>query len=381
VELAVPSGGTAPTGRRSYAPYGKVRSETGDLATDRGFLGQVEDATTGLSYLNARYYDTRIGLFISTDPIYSTDRIQTLNPYSYSVNNPTTYSDPGGRYSGYTFGLEVENAKLRAQNKGLIAHIGKLGNHIKDLQDVIRQQQRQINKLVTYARALEAEIRRQATIIQRLQERVAYLERVVVAQQREISRLRSVVARQARIIRYQAGVIRRQAATISYYRGVVNQLGFRLWGGTAVHASVMASIHSGMGIPGDAFANDRIAFAEGTAAGWQAAHGNLLADMAEGLNSTYSDADFNDIVTIAVGLQQDNVRLRSALAEANSVSNQDQAWTILGLLPIFGEVDTIGQVGHGEFCQNNTFGSTGQGLWNALTITPVTMWTGSPWGC
>jgi RHS repeat-associated protein len=80
---------------RAYTPYGNVRSETGDLATDRGFLGQVEDST-GLNYLNARYYDTTNGIFISPDPLYDTGRPRSQNPYAYAHGNPTTLSDPSG---------------------------------------------------------------------------------------------------------------------------------------------------------------------------------------------------------------------------------------------------------------------------------------------
>ena len=266
VELAVRSAQATPTATRAYEPYGQVRSQSGDIATDRGFLGQVEDAATGLSYLNARYYDTSIGLFISADALYDTGKVKSLNPYSYSANNPTTFADPSGLYSMYTWGLEVENSRLRAQNKELIAHIGRLGNHIEHLQDVIRKQQKAINKLVSYARALEAEIARQASIIRQLQARVAYLEGVVAAQQREISRLRYVVARQQQIIRYQAGVIRYQAGVISYYKGVVNVLGFRLWGGTPQYGWVMHSIHSFRGIPAGAFNYDRISILQATIA-------------------------------------------------------------------------------------------------------------------
>ena len=42
--------------RTAHTPYG-VRRGTEDLDIDRGWLGQVEDTDTGLTYLNARYYD------------------------------------------------------------------------------------------------------------------------------------------------------------------------------------------------------------------------------------------------------------------------------------------------------------------------------------
>lgn len=240
VEVAVPSGGT-PNATRSYAPYGKVRAQTGDPATDRGFLGEVEDSSTGLSYLNARYYDAAIGVFISTDAVYDTAKPKTLNPYAYGAGSPVTFADPSGHYSVYTWGLEVENSRLKGQVKDLIAHIGLLNSHIAELQDVIRQQQEAIDKLLNYVAALEAEIARQATIIERLQARVAYLERVVVAQQREINRLRSVVVAQQRIIDDQATVI-------GYQRNII--IGLVHEAIVPEHrATVLNSIFSGNGIP------------------------------------------------------------------------------------------------------------------------------------
>jgi RHS repeat-associated protein len=96
IQIAIESGATSPTGARSYLPYGGARSGDGDgFASDRAWIGQIEDTTTNLSYLNARYYDSASALFISPDPVYDA-RPLTLNPYSYSMNNPATLSDPSG---------------------------------------------------------------------------------------------------------------------------------------------------------------------------------------------------------------------------------------------------------------------------------------------
>jgi RHS repeat-associated protein len=58
--------------------------------------GQRLDAT-GLYYYNARYYDATIGRFISADTvIQSLFKPQTLNRYSYCLNNPLKYIDPTG---------------------------------------------------------------------------------------------------------------------------------------------------------------------------------------------------------------------------------------------------------------------------------------------
>lgn len=95
VELAVPMGSPTPSQQRAYAPYGAKRSSD-EPATDRGWIGQIEDDRTGLNYLNARYYDPTAGRFLSPDPLYDQARPQTINPYAYGLNNPSTLEDPSG---------------------------------------------------------------------------------------------------------------------------------------------------------------------------------------------------------------------------------------------------------------------------------------------
>ena len=78
--------------RARYFPFGQVRGVVNQMLTDRGFVGQVEDDSTGLDDLNNRYYDPTVGVFISVDPLVSA----TGNPYLYAGGNPTTRSDPSG---------------------------------------------------------------------------------------------------------------------------------------------------------------------------------------------------------------------------------------------------------------------------------------------
>jgi len=63
--------------------------------TDHGFLGQPED-TTGLTYLNNRYYDPTLGVFTTVDPLVAA----TGTPYIYGDANPTTLTDPSGLGTG-----------------------------------------------------------------------------------------------------------------------------------------------------------------------------------------------------------------------------------------------------------------------------------------
>ncbi|MFF3669892.1 polymorphic toxin-type HINT domain-containing protein [Microtetraspora malaysiensis] len=82
--------------RERYLPFGQRRG-TDDLPfTDHGFLGKIEDDSTKLTYLSARYYDPAIAKFISTDPLLALSKPQWGNPYSYSGNNPVGFSDPSG---------------------------------------------------------------------------------------------------------------------------------------------------------------------------------------------------------------------------------------------------------------------------------------------
>ena len=81
--------------RNAYTPYGVTRGSD-NLATDRGWLGQVEDASSGLTYLNARYYDPAIARFISPDPLMDPTDPRTLDPYRYADNNPVLFTDPSG---------------------------------------------------------------------------------------------------------------------------------------------------------------------------------------------------------------------------------------------------------------------------------------------
>jgi RHS repeat-associated protein len=66
------------------------------MPTDRKFTGQRLDQT-GLYYYGARYYDANIGRFISPDSIVpDPSNPQSLNRYSYCLNNPLRFIDPSG---------------------------------------------------------------------------------------------------------------------------------------------------------------------------------------------------------------------------------------------------------------------------------------------
>ncbi len=92
----VPASVTDPVSRNAYTPYGAVRGAD-NLSVDHGWLNQVTDeASTGLVYLNARYYDTGTSRFVSPDPLMNPADPRTLDAFRYADNNPVTYTDATG---------------------------------------------------------------------------------------------------------------------------------------------------------------------------------------------------------------------------------------------------------------------------------------------
>ena len=81
--------------RNAYTPYGTKRAGS-NVASAHGWLNQIADADTGLTYLNARYYDPALGRFLSPDPLLNPGDPRTLDPYRYADNNPIVFSDVNG---------------------------------------------------------------------------------------------------------------------------------------------------------------------------------------------------------------------------------------------------------------------------------------------
>jgi RHS repeat-associated protein len=80
-----------------YRPFGEPVSSAGTADRYR-FTGHELDIATNLTYAKARYYNARLGRFLSVDPVggsmYSP---QSLNRYIYVEDNPLTATDPTGQ--------------------------------------------------------------------------------------------------------------------------------------------------------------------------------------------------------------------------------------------------------------------------------------------
>ena len=96
---------------RNFDPFGKPRLASGglkafgdsklddmaDAKTRRGFTDHEHLDNVEFIHMNGRVYDYNLGRFLSVDPfIQAPGNSQSINPYSYIMNNPLSGTDPTG---------------------------------------------------------------------------------------------------------------------------------------------------------------------------------------------------------------------------------------------------------------------------------------------
>jgi RHS repeat-associated protein len=110
--LTDPTG--AVTDSYSYSAYGALLAHTGSSDNRFLFAGQDQDASSGLVYLRARYYDPNTGRFLSPDSATGNDQLPlSLNKYLYCLANPVLGTDP----SGHDDIIEVEESQIIAEQE------------------------------------------------------------------------------------------------------------------------------------------------------------------------------------------------------------------------------------------------------------------------
>lgn len=116
--LGTPLLETGPTGAQvqtaEYDPWGRLLNHP---VTDKvGFTGHLQDGSTGLTYMQQRYYDPSIGRFLSVDPVTPYEKpITNFNRYVYALNNPYRFTDPDGRDS---VGEMIDAKAMAAAGRG-----------------------------------------------------------------------------------------------------------------------------------------------------------------------------------------------------------------------------------------------------------------------
>ncbi len=73
----------------------KSNLENSHKATSYRFNGKEFDQETGNYYYGARYYDPRLSIWLSVDPL--AHYYPSHTPYNFVLNNPVRFTDPDGR--------------------------------------------------------------------------------------------------------------------------------------------------------------------------------------------------------------------------------------------------------------------------------------------
>ncbi|WP_395539408.1 RHS repeat-associated core domain-containing protein [Neotabrizicola sp. sgz301269] len=97
-----------------YKPFGEQSewlSPSQTAPETKGWIGERYDADAGLQYLNARYYDPVLGMFIQPDWFEVTMPGDGTNRYAYSFNDPVNGLDPNGNE------MYAEDAKALPEDK------------------------------------------------------------------------------------------------------------------------------------------------------------------------------------------------------------------------------------------------------------------------
>jgi RHS repeat-associated protein len=98
--IATSNAAGQPAGFTNYSPHGEFGTGAGGVAlaapptgSPFGYTGRQWDAKAGLYQYRARYYDPRLGVFLSMDPIGTKD---DPNLYMYVGGDPVNKTDPTG---------------------------------------------------------------------------------------------------------------------------------------------------------------------------------------------------------------------------------------------------------------------------------------------
>ncbi|MGH2568484.1 MAG: RHS repeat domain-containing protein, partial [Bacteroidota bacterium] len=123
---------------RSYGPFGRPRrgdfldagtiqsaialdphpAWASDPLTDRGFTDHEHLDEQAVIHMNGRLYDYNIGRFASVDPIIQSPSLsQSINPYSYIMNNPLAGTDPSGYAAQLKGATDVRQKQWDQQRK------------------------------------------------------------------------------------------------------------------------------------------------------------------------------------------------------------------------------------------------------------------------
>ncbi len=125
-----------------YDEWGNILSQQETVDNPLKYCGEYYDDESGLYYLRARYYDPRVGRFVSQDS-YEGDITNplSLNLYSYCSNSPIVYVDPSGHWQegDGNYSLTVQTMLLQLTIDYYLAETDEERSSIHDHANNIRE--------------------------------------------------------------------------------------------------------------------------------------------------------------------------------------------------------------------------------------------------
>jgi RHS repeat-associated protein len=97
-----------------YDAFGNLFTDMPAPYNATGYTGKTYDATAGLMDYSARWYSPSVGRFLTEDTIMGdVSNPQSLNRYSYVMNNPVNMVDPTGHEAVPNWVRNQENLQLQ----------------------------------------------------------------------------------------------------------------------------------------------------------------------------------------------------------------------------------------------------------------------------
>ena len=103
-----------------YVPFGEVFIEERNNTWNTPYLFNAKefDEETGLYYYGARYYDPRLSVWMSTDPLQ--EKYINISRYCYAFYNPSTFVDLTGKEGEKSEKLKTNRQEHTINNKTII---------------------------------------------------------------------------------------------------------------------------------------------------------------------------------------------------------------------------------------------------------------------
>ena len=118
-----------------YTPWGEVfvERQIGSSGYETPFLfnGKELDEETGLYYYGARYYDPKMSVWYSTDPME--EKYPWVSTYSYTMNNPIKYIEPFGKEPVYNRRGKYLGSTSEGFTGDVLIYSGKDNIHFEDM--------------------------------------------------------------------------------------------------------------------------------------------------------------------------------------------------------------------------------------------------------